>query len=177
MIAGVGGKGVLTIGKLLAGAGKDSYAHVLYFPNYGPAMRGGDSECTVIFSNDAIASPVIYDVSLAIIMDQGSLDAFRDRFKPGALVFIDSTVITNNEVREDVEVIAVPATKIAMELGSAQVANLVLLGAFLEKTGALPIASVEQALDDILLGTRRESLLKLNKTALEQGAQFISGLA
>lgn len=175
MIAGVGGKGVLTIGKLLAEAAQENFSNVLYFPNYGPAMRGGDCECTVVFSNQPITSPVIYEVPLAIIMDQSAFEAFRGRLKKGAEVFIDSTVIPMKIERQDIAAIYVPATKMAMDLGSAQVANLVLLGAFLEKTKALPLSSINKALDNVLLGTRRESLLQLNKSALQNGAQYIFG--
>jgi 2-oxoglutarate ferredoxin oxidoreductase subunit gamma len=174
MVAGMGGQGLLTTGRLLAEAAMSQYKHVLYFPNYGPMMRGGESECTITLSDEEIGSPAIYNPSAAIVMGPEALTQLENRIKPGGFLFVDSSVIPTKVNRKDLKVFYVPATGLAMELGGKQVANLILLGAFIEETKALPLKLVEAAIEKRLKGSRGERLLQLNKKALQEGAKLVA---
>ena len=169
VFSGLGGKGVLTLGQILAEAGMQIYQHVSYFPNYSPAMRGGESESTVVFSDDYIPSPLVFNPLHAIVMDPASFTTFESRLKPGGILFCDNTVISAKGERDDIEVFAVPASEKAIELGDLQVANMVLLGAYAGKIESVPVGMIERALTKKFAGGRREALLELNKKAVREG--------
>ncbi|NQU07612.1 MAG: 2-oxoacid:acceptor oxidoreductase family protein [Candidatus Abyssubacteria bacterium] len=171
-MSGLGGKGVLTLGRILAEAGMEIYDYVSYFPNYSPAMRGGESECTVIFSDRPIPSPLIYNPSHAIVMDPASFGTFETRLKPGGILFCDDSVISAKGSRDDIEVFNVPASEEAVAMGDLQVANMVLLGAYVGKAESVPLGMLERALTKRFKGSRRESLLELNKQAVRKGNEF-----
>lgn len=173
IMSGTGGRGILMIGRLLAEAGMGRYKHVSYFPNYGAAMRGGDSEVTVILSNDKISSQAIFNPEVALIMDLSFFKPMEARMKPGGVMLIDSSVVSAEAERNDITYHYLPVTRKAIDLGNVQVANLILFGAYLEATSAVPMDIVEQALEQRMLGTRRETLLPLNKEALREGARLI----
>jgi 2-oxoglutarate ferredoxin oxidoreductase subunit gamma len=167
--SGLGGKGVLTLGHILAEAGMQLYRNVSYFPNYAPAMRGGESESTVIFSDKEIPSPLVFNPVHAIAMDPASFTTFEMRLKSHGILFCDDTTVTVKGERSDIEVFHVPASEKAIELGDLQVANMVLLGAYAGKVESVPIGMIERALTKRFAGTRRESLLELNKKAVREG--------
>lgn len=171
-MSGLGGKGVLTLGRILAAAGMEIYDYVSYFPNYSPAMRGGESECTVIFSDNPIPSPLIYNPKHAVVMDTASFGQFEMRLKPGGTLFCDDSIMSAKGAREDIEVCDVPSSSEAVELGDLQVANMILLGAYVGKAGSVPLDALERALDSRFKGSRRESLLDLNKKAVRKGAEL-----
>jgi len=173
-VAGVGGQGALLFGRLLAEAGRSRYEHVSYFPHYATIMRGGQSECTVIISHQEISSPITFELQAVIIMHPQFVEQYQNRVQPGGRLFLDSSVVPHKITREDIEVFYIPATKSAIELGDDRVANLVLLGAYLEATKAVPLELVEKALEGRLRGGRGEALLPLNKEALRQGARLIT---
>jgi len=172
MVAGLGGQGLLTTGWLLAEAGMLQYKHVLYFPNYGPQMRGGESECTVILANEEISSPAVYNPTSAIVMGPAALTQLENRIRAAGTIFVDSSVISATVSREDVKVFNIPATKAAIEMGDRQVANLILLGAYIEATKAVSMELVEQAMVKKLKGSRGETRVPLNKKALREGAKL-----
>ena len=171
-MSGLGGKGVLTLGQILAEAGMQIYKNVSYFPNYSPAMRGGECEATVIFSDNAIPSPLIFNPVHAIVMDPASFVQFEMRLKPGGIMFCDDSVITAKGERNDIEIFHVPASEKAIELGDLQVANMILLGAYCGKIESVPVGMLERAVTKRFAGTRRESLLELNKKAVREGNQM-----
>ena len=173
MVSGLGGQGLLTTGLLLAEAAMSKYQHVLFFPNYGPMMRGGESECTIILSDDEIGSPAVYNPASAIIMGSAALSQLQNRLKPGGMILIDSSIVSTQVSRDDLKVFYIPATKVAMELGGRQAANLVLLGAYVEATKSVPLGLVEQTLEKRLKGSRGKALLPLNKKALREGAKLM----
>ena len=175
-MSGLGGKGVLTLGRILAEAGMKLYDHVSYFPNYSPAMRGGESECTVIFSEKAIPSPLVFNPAHAIVMDMASFNTFETRLKSGGIMFCDTSVLSGKCGRDDISVFQVPASETAVELGDLQVANMVLLGAYVGKAGSVPVEMLEDALDSRFKGSRRESLLELNKIAVRKGAELAKNI-
>ena len=174
MVSGLGGQGLLTTGRLLAEAAMPQYRHVLFFPNYGPMMRGGESECTIILSDEEIGSPAVYNPASAIIMGSTALSQLENRLKPGGTIFLDSSIISAKVSREDLKVFYIPATKVAVELGGRQGANLVLLGAYVEAIKAVPLELVEATMVKRLKGSRGQALVPLNKSALREGARIIA---
>ena len=174
MIAGLGGRGVLLIGRLLARAGMRKYKHVLFFPNYAPAMRGGDSECTVILSDNYIGCSVKFEPEYAIAMTGSALMLMENRVKSGGTLIIDSSVISNKVTRDDINIFYIPATEKAVDLGGNQAANMVLLGAYIKNTKAIPLNLVENVLEDMLREKSKSSILTLNKMALNEGARLMA---
>ena len=174
MIVGTGGRGVLLLGRLLAQAGMEKYEYSLFFPNYAPAMRGGESECTVILSDDYVNSPVMFNPDFALAMTGSALNLIKDRVASGGSLILDSSVISEKVSREDVTTFYIPATEKAVALGGNQAANMVLLGAYLEHTGAVPLTYVEKALDARLSGETKKDILLLNKAALNEGAGLMA---
>ncbi len=174
MVAGLGGQGALFIGRLLAEAALSRYKHANFFPNYGSQMRLGPSECTVTISDEEITSPVTMTPEVAIIMSAAPLGSFEARMAPGSMMLLDSSVLRTKTKREDVKVFYIPATETATKLGNMAVANLVLLGAYLEASQAVPLEIVEAALERRMAGGRREDMLSLNKAALREGVRLMA---
>lgn len=171
LMAGVGGKGVLTAGLLLAQAAMDHYKNVLWFPSYQAAMRGGPCECTVILSQEEIASPVLTQAQALVVMEPSQLKPFEGRVVPGGLLIAESAGLPQGAVsRQDVAVALVPAVQAALELGETQASNFVLLGAYLELSGALSLEVVKAHLEKRYGG--REKTLSLNLAALRRGVQL-----
>jgi 2-oxoglutarate ferredoxin oxidoreductase subunit gamma len=175
-MSGLGGKGVLTLGKILAEAGMQIFDNISYFPNYSPAMRGGETECTVIFSNDPIPSPLVYNPKHAVVMDPASFGQFEMRLQPGGIIFCDDSIVTGKVSRDDIEVCHLPASEEAVALGDLQVMNMILLGAYVGKAQSVPIGMLERALTNRFKGSRRESLLDLNKKAVRRGNELAKNL-
>ena len=173
MVTGLGGQGALIIGKLLAEAGMSKYKHISYFSNFGGAMRGGESECTVILSDEEIDSVIKLDSSAIIIMGPASLNEYEKRVKQGGLLVVDSSLISEDAIgRKDVRILNVPATQMATELGDSRVSNFVLLGTYLTATESVPLELVENLLEKKLTGDKWETLLSLDKHALRAGASL-----
>jgi len=126
LMTGVGGKGVLTAGQLLAQAGMSRYKYVLWFPSYQAAMRGGPCECTVVLSEEEIASPILSQAQSLVVMEPSQLKPFEHRVYPGGLLLIEEAGFSG-ECRSDVNLVVVPAVETAVRLGNPQVANLILL--------------------------------------------------
>lgn len=168
VFAGFGGQGTLTAGKILAYAGMDADMNVSWLPSYGPEMRGGTANCSVILSDEAIGSPVVLEPTCAVVMNRPSLDKFEATIKKGGLLVIDSDLVNRPAERKDIEVIEVPAESIAEEIGNKKIANMVLLGAVVKKTG---IVSMEMLLDS-LKAHSKASFFEVNKLALEKGAEY-----
>lgn len=171
MTVGLGGRGIQLLSRLLTEAGMAEYKYVTCLGNYAPVIRGGMSESTIILSNSEISSPIMLRPQAAIVMSPEFLDQFEGRMPKDSTLILDSSVITRKVNRADVKAVYVPATKVASELGSLQVANMVLLGAYLGLTGAVPAESVDQAIDK-LLGGRPAEMLALNKKAIREGVKL-----
>ncbi len=174
MVAGLGGQGALFIGRLLAEAALSKYSHVNFFPNYGAAVRLGPSECTVTISDEEVTSPVTMTPEAAIIMGAAPLGSFEARMAAGSMMILDSSILRTKSKRRDVKVFYIPATETATKLGNMAVANLVLLGAYLEASKVVPLEIVEATLERRMAGTRREDMLSLNKVALREGARLMA---
>ena len=169
-ISGFGGQGVLLLGLVLAEAGMRSGLHVSWIPSYGPEMRGGTAHVHVNLSDARIGSPLVSRPTVLMAMNGPSLDRFQDEVEPGGLILLNASLVSQVPARQDVEVIAVPATRIADELGSTLLANMVLLGAYLEHTDLLRLEAARQALARTV---KRTDLLASDLKALEAGAAWI----
>ncbi len=171
MIAGFGGQGVLVAGKLLAYAGMLEGKHVTWFPSYGAEIRGGTANCTVIISGSEIGSPVVQHPSAMLIFNEASFVKFEKRIKEGGHLILNSSLVQTPSNRHDIIRIEIRANDIAEDLGDSRIANMVMLGAFLEKTRVVAMESVLSALQQVL-PRRRHSLIPLNENALRRGADL-----
>lgn len=169
IFSGFGGQGALFAGQLLAYAALDSGLHVTWIPSYGPEMRGGTANCTVIVSDEPIGSPLVRRPSSVVALNLPSFEKYEVLVKPGGVLVYNESLIPAQPSRTDIRHIAVPANVIAEELGNVRQANVVLLGAYLAATGLLPMAAVESALD-LHLPERQRKYLASNKQALARGA-------
>ena len=172
VVAGFGGQGVMLMGQLLTEAGMNSGMSVTWLPSYGPEMRGGTANCSVMLSDAPIGSPIASQPTAAIVMNIQSFDKFEPTIQPNGLLLINSSLIDKTSARTDVRQFAIPANEIAIELGDARVANMVMLGAFLGASQALSLDSVMYALEKKLPAHRR-NLLPMNRLALERGGSLI----
>ena len=168
IIAGFGGQGVMSIGKSLVEAGLQEGLEVSWVPSYGPEMRGGTANCSVILSESTIGSPIVYNPTELIAMNGPSLVKFRADVVPGGIVFLNSDTVQESVEREDVKVIQVPCDSIAAELGNPKVANMVMLGAYIAATKALDPETLRDMIRHMFSG-RKEKLIPLNMEALDRG--------
>ncbi len=167
LIAGFGGQGVLSMGLNLAEAAILEGKNVTYLPAYGAEVRGGTANCTVAISDDEIASPVASSPEFVIAMNQPSAVKFQHHIQSGGLFFLNSSLVEAEIIRGDIEIVNVPANRIAEELGSPKAANMVMLGAFTKKSGIVELTNVSEALKHIL--SSKKKLLELNEKALLTG--------
>lgn len=171
--AGFGGQGVMLIGQLLTYAGMLENKEVSWLPSYGPEMRGGTANCSVMISERPIGSPVITDdATSAIIMNLPSLDKFEQDVQKDGIIIINSSLIEKKASRADLKAYYVPANEIANEIGNSKVANMVMLGAYLELTKSVSMESVMTALKKIF-GESKSHLMPINETAMKRGADAV----
>lgn len=171
IISGFGGQGIMLIGRLLAYAGMIEGKKVAWMPSYGPEMRGGTANCTVLISSEEIGSPIVSHPKILIAMNQPSLDKFESKVSEGGLIILNASLIENEIKRDDVKVIKIPADEIADKLGNSRAANMVILGAYVEQSGIVKMDTIFKALEKALVG-RNQTLLEINKEALKQGAKL-----
>ena len=172
IFAGFGGQGVLLMGQLLAAAAMKEGKHTTWVPSYGPEMRGGTANCSVIVSDKEIDSPMVTQATGLIVMNQPSLEKFEDIVVPGGTIFVNSSLINIKVKRTDVTAHYVPCNDIAAELGNNMVANMIMLGAYLEFSKCVDIETVLDALLE-KLGERKAKLIPLNRQALLRGAECV----
>ncbi len=172
IISGFGGQGVMLIGRLLAYAGMIEGKKVAWMPSYGPEMRGGTANCTVLISTEEIGSPIVTHPKILIAMNQPSLDKFESNVNENGLIILNDSLIKREVKRNGVNVIKIPADDIADKLGNSRAANMVILGAYVKKSGAVKLETIFKALEKALTG-RNKKLLSLNKEALKQGAELV----
>jgi 2-oxoglutarate ferredoxin oxidoreductase subunit gamma len=173
IIAGFGGQGIILVGKLLAQTAMKAGKEVTYMPSYGAEVRGGTANCVLVIADDPISSPVIDSPDAVIAMNKASLDKFAPKIKPAGLLVMNSSLIDRMPKLDDsIEVVKIPADQIAVELGGVKVANMVALGAYLQKRGLFGPEAAADCLPDIL-AERYHVTIPLNKKALQKGAQFV----
>lgn len=170
-VAGFGGQGVMTLGKFLAQATCDSTdKNVTFFPSYGAEQRGGTANCFVVISDDFIGAPLMDIMDDLIVMNGPSLDKFLNQLKPGGNLFINSSIVSENVGRNDISLVKVPATEMALEMGNAKVLNIIMLGVYIGYTGVVEPEIVWNTVEKKLAS--KASLLPLNKQAFERGLEI-----
>ncbi|HID35680.1 MAG TPA: 2-oxoacid:ferredoxin oxidoreductase subunit gamma [Anaerolineae bacterium] len=171
VFAGFGGQGVLFAGQLLAHAAADAGLHVTWIPSYGPEMRGGTANCTVVLGDEPIGSPLVRHPDGVVAMNLPSTDKYESLVKSGGVFIVNGSLVKRPSRREDIDVIVVPANEMAEELGSQRMANVVMLGALLASRDLLSLEAMEDALRRYL-PERHAHLLEANIRALHAGAAF-----
>jgi len=174
VLAGFGGQGVLLIGKLLSYAGMKKGLEVTWMPAYGPEMRGGTCNCTVVISEKPIGSPMSKNPHGLIALNLPSLDKFEDSVRPGGVIVINTSLINRKVKRTDVKAIEVPANEIAIECGSAKAANMVALGAFLGATKIAGLDEVKEIISEAFAS--KPKLIDVNHKALAKGFELAKGV-
>ncbi|MDR1416372.1 MAG: 2-oxoacid:acceptor oxidoreductase family protein [Prevotellaceae bacterium] len=175
IIAGFGGQGVLSMGKILAYSGIMQNQEVTWMPSYGPEMRGGTANVTVILSDDRISSPIVHEFDTAIILNQQSLDKFESMVKRGGLLLYDPNGITAPPTRTDIAVYKTAATAEAAKMGNAKVFNMVVLGSFLKVKPVVKLENVVKGLQKSL-PERAHKLIPVNEQAILRGMEIVERL-
>ena len=171
IIAGFGGQGVLFAGQLLAYAALDEKKEVTWIPSYGPEMRGGTANCTVIIADEEIGSPLVRNPQAVIALNLPSLDKYEPLVKPGGVLVVNASMVDREVKRKDIKLITISGNEIAEKLSDKRLTNMVLLGGLLVNEPVLPFEAIEKALKDHL-PERHHKLLPLNYQALSEGATF-----
>lgn len=171
IIAGFGGQGILFAGQLLAYAAMDAGYEVTWIPSYGPEMRGGTANCTVIVSDEEIGAPTVRNPKAALVFNLPSLDRYEPLVMPGGVLVANASLVNRSFQRTDLMAVALPANEIAEALGDKRMTNMVMLGAMLGLLPVLSIEALEKALEDHL-PARHKRLLPMNFQALRQGAEL-----
>lgn len=172
VFAGFGGQGVLMMGYAFAVATMMDGKEVTYLPSYGAEVRGGTANCTVSVSDEEIFSPVASSPDYAVIMNNPSMIKYESAIAEGGIVFLNSNLVNKEPSRDDVIVVKVPANDIAKELGSERITNMIMLGAFVARTKITSLDSIMNGLTEIVKG-KKTSLMKLNRKALDRGAEYV----
>lgn len=169
VFAGFGGQGVLLAGKILARAAMDAGLAVTWLPSYGPEMRGGTANCTVVLSDEPVGSPIAENPDVVLAMNGPSLDRFEARLAQGGAVIANSSLIERTPSRTDLRTVRLPANDLARDLGEPRVANMVALGAVVRALGVVPLKAVTAAMEAELGAKARGRLVEMNHAALERG--------
>jgi 2-oxoglutarate ferredoxin oxidoreductase subunit gamma len=172
LIAGFGGQGVLSMGKIMAYSGIMQDMEVSWMPSYGPEMRGGTANVTVIISSERISSPILRSFDTAIILNQQSMDKFENSVKPGGLLIYDSNGITRHPERKDIVIYRVDATEEASKMKSPKTFNMIVLGGFLKIKPIIKLENVIKGLKKSL-PERYHSMIPMNEKSLERGMEII----
>jgi len=172
IIAGFGGQGVLSMGKILAYGGIMQDQEVSWLPSYGPEMRGGTCNVSVVLSDKKISSPVLSKFDTAVILNQQSMDKFEKQVKPGGLLIYDTNGITRHPERKDIKICRIDAVEEAAKLGNAKAYNMIVLGAYLKMK---PVVTMENVLKGLKksLPPRRHNLIPMNEEAITVGMKAV----
>ena len=174
IIAGFGGQGIMLMGQLLAYGGIYEGLEVSFFPSYGPEMRGGTANCTVVLSNERIGSPIRNTFTVLMAMNQASLDKSEDRISAGGVVAYNETLIDSGPKRSDVVVVNIPANRIAAEMGNPQVSNMVAIGGVIRILDTIRFESLCKGLSRVL-PEYRHHLIPVNEEAMKLGMKSVAG--
>lgn len=168
IIAGFGGQGILFAGQVLAYAALDTGHEVTWIPSYGPEMRGGTANCTVIIADEEIGAPTVRHPKAAMVFNLPSFDKYEPLVKPEGVLVVNQSLVDRSFQRTDIDCVMIAANEIAEELGDRRLTNMVMLGAMLGKLPVLGIETIEKALENHL-PERHRRLLPLNSQALREG--------
>lgn len=171
IIAGFGGQGILFAGKILAYGGMLAGQEVSWLPSYGPEMRGGTANCSIIISNEKVSSPFVVNPNILVAMNKPSLDKFEDSVVKGGIIISDSSLVDRSIKRTDITEIKIPATKIAYEINAPKLANMVILGKLIKETSVLSLIEVQNAIKSSVPPSKTD-LLEINNEAILKGYHF-----
>ena len=171
LLAGFGGQGILFAGKFLAYKGLLEGKQISWLPSYGPEMRGGTANCSVIISDTPIGSPIVSKPDVLLVMNLPSLDKYEDAVKPGGKIFVDSTLIERKVRRTDVDVYYVPATQMANQMNAPTLANMILTGKVIRESGAVETEGLDAALKKVV-SAKHADLFDINMNAIKTGMDF-----
>ena len=170
IIAGFGGQGVLFGGQVLAYAAMDAGREVTWIPSYGPEMRGGTANCTVVIADDEIGSPLVKNPPLAIVLNLPSFDKYEDLLQKGGTLIVNQSMVDRQAKRADIHTVLVPCNEIAEQIGDRRLMNMVAMGALLTDLPEITLKDIERALE-AHLPARHKNLLPKNYEALKRGYQ------
>ncbi len=171
LIAGFGGQGILFSGKFLAYEGLIDGKEVSWLPSYGPEMRGGTANCSIIISDSAVGSPIVSNPDILIAMNLPSLDKYENETKKGGQIFVDSSLIERKVERDDAQVYYIPATKMASDEGLTGLANMIMIGHMIAKSGIIPEENIEKAMQKVVPPTK-QNMFDLNMKAVKLGFNY-----
>ncbi|MDQ7032218.1 MAG: 2-oxoacid:acceptor oxidoreductase family protein [Desulfonauticus sp.] len=172
IIAGFGGQGVMLIGNLLAYAAMEQGLNVTYIPVYGPEMRGGTANCTVVIGEEEIGSPIIFNPLSLIAMNRPSLDKFQPRVQDNGVLILNSSLVEPSLAEKNrLKAYAIPVNELADKLGNLRLANMVALGAYVQATGIVPLQAVKNALPNVI-SSHYAHLIPDNAKALQTGYDY-----
>jgi len=172
-LSGFGGQGIISAGVLLAYAGMLDGKNVSFFPSYGAEMRGGTANCSVVISDDEVASPVVTSPDVALVFNEPSFIKFEPMVKKNGVLIVNSSLIKSKSKRKDIKVIEIPLNEMADKLGNSKVINMIALGVFAKATGSVKLESFANALGKVYKKLKPE-LIEINKKALEKGYSYIN---
>lgn len=173
IIAGFGGQGVLSMGKILAYSGIMQGQEVSWMPSYGPEMRGGTANVAVILSDERINSPILHEFDTAIVLNQQSLDKFESKVKPGGLLLYDPNGITDHPTRKDINIAIIEAAKEASEMNNRVVFNMIVMGAYLKLHPIVKMENIHKGLEKSL-PVRNHNLIPINEAAIQVGMNKVN---
>ncbi len=171
IISGFGGQGTLYAGQVLAYAAMDEGKQVTWIPSYGPEMRGGTANCTVVISDEEIGSPTVKHPKAVLALNLPSLDKYEDMIAPGGCLVVNESMVNRKPERTDIRVVMLPANEIAREIGNERAANMVMLGALLANMDILPNEALEKALKNHT-AQRLQKFVEMNIQALRRGGEY-----
>jgi 2-oxoglutarate ferredoxin oxidoreductase subunit gamma len=171
IFSGFGGQGVLSMGSTLASAAMFEGRYVTYLPAYGVEVRGGTANCTVVVSDEEIASPVASDPEFVVAMNQPSFARFQSILQSGGLLCVNSSIVDTDSARTDIEILAIPTSELAGRLGTTKVANMIMLGALVRASNMISYDLMLENLNEIL-GEGKSKLIELNREALTLGYNY-----
>ncbi len=171
IIAGFGGQGVMLMGQLLAQAATHEGMHTTWFPSYGPETRGGTANCSVVFDNHPINSPVVSVPDSLLILNHPSLAKFQGKLKEGGVLVVNTSLVEEKDLRDDVRIIKVDANQKALEIGNLKVANMVMLGAYVKASGIFSRESLLKVFKERFTG-EKQKLLEMNTRAFDAGMEL-----
>jgi len=171
IFAGFGGQGVMLMGQIMSLAGMIQGKNVTWMPSYGPEMRGGTANCTVVISDEPVASPVTNKAEVIVAMNIPSMTKFEPCVESGGFLFLNQSVIDRKPNRTDINIVKVPCNEIADELGNLKVANMVMLGGVIGATNVVDTESIFKALEKKLSGGK-SALIEINKQAILRGIEI-----
>jgi 2-oxoglutarate ferredoxin oxidoreductase subunit gamma len=171
IFAGFGGQGIMLMGKILSYAVMNSGKHVTWMPSYGAEVRGGTAHSMVVISDEIIASPIVKEPSICIVMNRPSFQKFETRVKKNGLLVVNKSLIDIGATRKDIDILNIPATSMALELGSLRSANMVILGALLARKNIVPLKSLIDALKDVF-PVSHHNIIPINEKAMRKGYEY-----